>query len=268
MPRQAVNPSARLDPTVGSLLVLTDPQQKPGGSAARGIQPSDAERLPPELPNVSRDVVVQAETAPPAPAVAVTARKPASPETAAVVAGETIKRHSTPRDMVAMLPKTAATVDLPESNPGRPAAPRVDSGPRQPMPAKETQESHVAVNIPELAARIAGNNLALHTLEAELDEKREWSVDHLDGLLNRLDILALRQRDLAMFRDLLTAEEQTHLERIAPTQQAIGQMAARISELRNRAKGEGFTGTDPERQEGLKQLDELSQRLSEMAAEK
>ena len=45
------------------------------------------------------------------------------------------------------------------------------------------------VNIEELGARIEGINLSLRNLEAELNEKRDFTADELDSLLSRLDIL-------------------------------------------------------------------------------
>ena len=45
------------------------------------------------------------------------------------------------------------------------------------------------MNTEELTAQIAGNNMAMRTLEAELDEKHGWSVEQLETAVERLEKL-------------------------------------------------------------------------------
>ena len=66
----------------------------------------------------------------------------------------------------------------------------------------------------ELGTRIEGINLSLRNLEAELNEKRDFTADQLDSLLSRLDILVLRQKDLTLFRDLIAPQEQAKVGQI------------------------------------------------------
>jgi hypothetical protein len=144
----------------------------------------------------------------------------------------------------------------------RPTVPQASIAP--PAPATLPSE-HVGVNVEELSARIAGINLALRTLEAELAEKRAWNVDELDALLNRLDILALRQKDLVLFRDLVSPEEQDKLGRIDSPRQAVASLAARIAEVRNQTVA--TPDASGPQQEALKHLDDLSDRLAALAVE-
>ena len=152
-----------------------------------------------------------------------------------------------------------------ERKPLRPAA---TSGQPQPTssPAAQSDE-HAEVNIEELRTRIEGINLSLRNLEAELHEKRDFTADQLDSLLSRLDILMLRQKDLTLFRDLTTPREQAKVGQIDSSRSVVATMGTRIAELRTRIRANEATA-EAERTAALKHLDELSDRLATMTAEK
>ena len=116
----------------------------------------------------------------------------------------------------------------------------------------------VKVNVEELTAQIAGNRVALRALEAELDGKGPWNATRLESVVRRLDALVVKQKDLALFRDLITPAEQALVGQIAAPGQVISQLAARIVDARTAAQG----------QDELSRLDALSTRLGNMAAEK
>jgi hypothetical protein len=172
-------------------------------------------------------------------------------------------------DMVAMLPRTVPDWVMPRESPKLPETPA--SKPSKPqnesVPASPAEE-HAKVNVEELAARIAGVNLTLRTIEAELNEKHDWDADRLDGILNRLDILVLRQRDLALFRDLITPDEQSKAGQIELPRQAISAMAARIADVRTRLRSSETVKADAATEATLKHLDELSDRLVSLVTEK
>jgi hypothetical protein len=86
-------------------------------------------------------------------------------------------------------------------------------------------------------------------------------------LLSRLDILVLRQKDLTLFRDLISPSEQAKVGRIDSSRAAVAAMGTRIAELRTRIR-DNTTATEAERTAALKHLDELSDRLATMTAEK
>ncbi len=111
------------------------------------------------------------------------------------------------------------------------------------------------VNTEELTAQIAGSNLALRTLEAELDEKHAWDAQRLEAIVHRLDVVVTKNRDLALFRDLISPAEQALVGQIASPRTAIAQLAARITEVRGRVQGGDFAGAEAERQAELRRLD-------------
>jgi hypothetical protein len=123
------------------------------------------------------------------------------------------------------------------------------------------------VNLNELAAGIAGANLALRALEAELDNELPPSARDLASLVDRLEILVLRHDDLALFCELIAPEEHRRAGQLEPPRALIPRLANKIYELRSRATGPQFTGTDPERELELKILADLSRQLAEMAGE-
>jgi hypothetical protein len=138
--------------------------------------------------------------------------------------------------------------------------------PSAPGPAASGEQ--VQVDLQGLAARIAGVNLALRTLEGELEEKHEWSAEQLHGVLSRLDILMLRQKDLGLFRDLVPPREQAKAGAIESPRQALAALAARIAEARSRLRGAEADGGDAACRTALRRLDELSDRLAVLASEK
>jgi hypothetical protein len=124
------------------------------------------------------------------------------------------------------------------------------------------------VNLNELGAGIAGANLALRALEAELDNELPPSARDLASLVDRLEILVLRHDDLALFCELITAEEHRRVGRLESPRALIPRLANKVFELRSRATGQEFTGSDAERELELKILGDLSRQLAEMADER
>jgi hypothetical protein len=133
-----------------------------------------------------------------------------------------------------------------------------------PPPARPTHR----VNLAELTTRVAGTNLALQTLEAELDENDGWDARRLAPLVDRLRSLVLRHNDLALFRQLISPGERSSVGRLESPRAAISRLAARISEARTHAAGPGFIGTEARRRAELRKLDELSRQLAEMSSQK
>lgn len=124
------------------------------------------------------------------------------------------------------------------------------------------------VNLAELAARVAGSNLALQALEAELEEDRRWDARRLGPLVDRLGILVMRRDDLALFHRLISVRERARVGGLESPQAAISRLAARIFEARTRAAGPGFLGSEAQRRAELRELDALSRQLAEMASQK
>ena len=77
----------------------------------------------------------------------------------------------------------------------------------------------------------------------------------------------LRQKDLALFRDLTAPREQAKVGQIDSSRPVVATTGTRIAELRARIRGNEAL-PEAERSAALKHLDELSDRLATMTAEK
>ena len=175
---------------------------------------------------------------------------------------------ATRRDLASSLPRElAALAPRPQGIMGyrveRKTYPADEAAAPQSPPAVKADQ-HAEVNVEELGTRIEGINLSLRNLESELSEKRDFTADELDSLLNRLDILVLRQKDLALFRNLIGPQEQARVAQIDSSRSVVGGMGNRIAELRTRIRE---NGPEAERTAALKHLDELSDRLATMTNE-
>ncbi len=131
--------------------------------------------------------------------------------------------------------------------------------------AEGVDASSGAVNIDELMARIAGNNLALRALEAALDDSRAWDARRLGPLVERLKGVVARDKDLMLIRDLLPQRQQSLIGGLESPQAAVAQLATRIFEARTRAAGSAFRGGSLRRRLELQTLDVLSRELAETA---
>ena len=81
-------------------------------------------------------------------------------------------------------------------------------------------------------------------------------------------MVVVKNRDLTLFRDLITPAQQALVGQIASPRPLISQLANRIVEVRSRVQGGDFAGTEAQRQAELRRLDALSTRLGNLAAEK
>jgi hypothetical protein len=203
---------------------------------------------------------------PPVAGLAAVAPLPAavSPRESGAPVLETPREPAPRGDVVAMLPHK-----LLQSTATEPEGPTLHSVQRKPLgpDAATSDVQHGQVNVEELGTRIEGINLSLRTLEGELNEKRELSADQLDGLLSRLDILVLRQKDLDLFRNLITPQEQARVGQIDSSRSAVATLGTRIAEVRTRIR-QNESLPEKERSAALKQLDDLSDRLATLTAEK
>ena len=237
------------------------------GSESAKPQAMIGTRPPSELPS-PHAIAPQAEA--PSASLAASAPLPAAvtPRQSAAAAPELSNEPAPRGDVLAMLPHK-----LLQSTVIEPDGPAVHTVQRQPLGADHLKTDaaaadvqHAQVNVEELRTRIEGINLSLRTLEGELNEKRELSADQLDGLLSRLDILVLRQKDLALFRDLITSQEQARIGQIDSSRAAVATLGTRIAEMRTRVR-QNETLAEKDRAAALKQLDDLSDRLATLTAE-
>jgi len=173
-------------------------------------------------------------------------------------------------------PQPAARQPNPEAMPADPGRSRLPGGTNNTgdsvdagNPDDENPASpRVRVNLNELSAGIAGANLALRALEAELDNDLPPSARDLAGLVDRLEVLVLRHDDLALFCDLVTPEQRRRAGRLESPRALIPRLANKVFELRSRASGDDFPGDEAERELELKILGQLSRQLAELAEQK
>ncbi len=245
--------------------------EAPASNRVSKPQESATDRRPAELPQ-SHDVAIPDRAIVTVPPAAV----PTQPNVPNISSDATPELSGNPRppreDLVATLPRNLSQSSLPHDQ-NRPSTRIVTRVERRPLPANvpsaesDPEDQHAHVNVEELAARISGINLSLRTLEGELNEKKDYGADQLDNLLNRLDILVLRQKDLALFRDLIAPQQQTKVGKIDSSRQAVSNMGTRISDLRSKVR-DNETLPAVERTATLKHLDDLSDRLATMTTEK
>ncbi len=151
------------------------------------------------------------------------------------------------------------------AQPGRFHAEIGQSAPQASRPGLGDAEPAVGVNVDELRTRIAGTNMALRALEAELYEARSWNHDELASIVARLHALVLRAEDMRLFRDMVPEETRRLIDVTDSPQPAITLAAARIADARQRISDRRDTGTETQRQAELGRLNELSRRLAEIA---
>ena len=121
------------------------------------------------------------------------------------------------------------------------------------------------VNLSELSARIAGSNLTLRALEAELDERGEWNATRLAPLLQRLKVLVVLHNDLKLCREVVPAGQRVLVGRLESPRSGVSLMGARIFEARTLASGAEFRGTEAQQGAELRALDELSRQLAQLS---
>ena len=170
---------------------------------------------------------------------------------------------------VAIAPRPSQS--LPTGSP-LPTSPPDDSLPDDSAPVgvkakRAVGTSSVQVNLIELAARIAGNNLAIRALEADIDRPGRIGAAGVGLLVDRLSGLAVQQKDLMLVRQVVPASDQIRVGRLESPETLVSRLEAKISEARRTAISPGFPGTETERQAELAQLDELSRQLAQIASQ-
>lgn len=264
---------ARAGPGDANPPALGTPQGRIENPSYNRRQPAELPSRPVGSPLPEQPVAVLTPVGGPA-SIAAGPRAISPPERAATEA-EPPSGPPSQHELVAQLPRKPADFALPQPQrleeyrvERQAIAPNTAAAEFQPPPPPAAQaDQHAQVNVEELGTRIAGINLSLRNLESELNEKRDFSADQLDSLLSRLDILVLRQKDLALFRDLISPQEKAKVGQIDSSRSIVANMGNRIAELRTRIRGNEAL-PELERAAALKQLDELSDRLATLTAEK
>lgn len=119
----------------------------------------------------------------------------------------------------------------------------------------------------ELSARIAGNNLALQRLAAELDEKKPLNAAQLAPMIERLEPLVARRDDLRMFVDMLSLQQRKEVGSLESPADLIAELNTKIAAARKHAQSDAFQGTAQQRATELEMLDALAGKLADLVFE-
>ncbi|MBN1909555.1 MAG: hypothetical protein JW818_07450 [Pirellulales bacterium] len=248
-----------------------DPIGRPGTPAA----PDESPTLAPPSHVAERPLGTPEPAAPP---IGPRTHEPSLP----VVVGPTMTPTVEPVTDPGETPSVTPNLDPVPLNPptvaqGTPVSPGPDVSPVNPPVGPTTDVSHstpdpnekpiapgAKVNEKELAARIAGNNLALRRLTAELDGQETWDATSLSKLLDKLKPLVARKDDLQMFRELLPESQRARVGALDSPGELISQLGSQISKERSRLDSEEFKGTQAQRDAEKKHLDVLSKKLANL----
>ncbi|MEX0937894.1 MAG: hypothetical protein WDZ59_08525 [Pirellulales bacterium] len=176
---------------------------------------------------------------------------------------------------VAPLPqvdRVAEKLPEPEAVPG----PIADARPERPAPAAPIAPPRIKplplpppgsaqLNIDELAVRIAGYNLAMRSLDAELLGRTNHSIADLAGIVHRLDELRTAHEDVKLYWNLLDSDQRQGLSEMFPARELITSLADRIGRTRGKLVVDGGAAEAVAEQRAL--LDDLSRKLAELAVE-
>ncbi len=183
-------------------------------------------------------------------------------------AGSQTDRASVPARDLATRRLHGGASNTPETtNGGKPIA-RTTLKP--PLPSGDSQadlpprSAVTFVNMSELSTRVAGNNLAFRSLEAELDERGDSSAEQLGSLVDRLGKLVTRRNDIALYMGVLSSRDRIRAGRLESPQTVVLQLESHIDAARARVAGPQFGLGESERQAELRHLDELSRALGRL----
>ena len=265
-------PTQRQTPQIPSLPTLAD-----GDIAPAPPIPSQAKqpaRIAPKVPAPQRSVRPRSSV-PPANSVAGGAQRPSFSRS--TPSRSSLRSSRRAAAINALKPKNSA--EPAEKSPARsPALPTLPGLSAKEIAAMDKDDkaslaiskdadgddSGAEVNLIELAARIAGNNMALRGVEAQLSTSREWDSTQLTAMVTALKQLSDRRHDLTLFRNLLPESDRRLVGELESPRTAISQCSARISETRERVDSRGYRSRQKDSEEELKKLDALSQELAKL----
>ncbi|NLE36755.1 MAG: hypothetical protein GX621_01875 [Pirellulaceae bacterium] len=120
------------------------------------------------------------------------------------------------------------------------------------------------INMEELAAQIAGTNMAMRKLAASIYEDRAWDVEALTPILDQLAPLMARKDGLKLIRDCIPESQRGRLGELESGSDLISDLGSKIAQARSDLAEGRFQGTPSQRRSQLEQLDRLSRRLASL----
>ena len=119
------------------------------------------------------------------------------------------------------------------------------------------------VNLIELAARIAGTNMAFRSIENQLKETHKWDAKQLDSMVTSIKQMCDRRNDLTLFRNLLDESDRGLVGELDSPREAISQCSARIAEVQKQLESR-TSRRSKHREEELQRLDAQSRELAKL----
>lgn len=130
------------------------------------------------------------------------------------------------------------------------------------------EASGVRIDTTELAARIAGYNLALSSLVERLQDDNIWTAAQLLAAVDDLSDLNRRGSDLRLYCLLVPQIDRQAAGDLAEPDTVVALLGAKIFASRNRLVEGVYDGSVEQQQAELAELDKLSQRLARLGGGK
>jgi hypothetical protein len=138
--------------------------------------------------------------------------------------------------------------------------------PEPPRPPESSADKPpVIIDLEEIAVRIRGYNLALKDLISSLHDDALWTPELLQQSLAQLEDLAARRTQINLYRELVSHDEQKLVGSPMTLATPIALLGAKIFSTRSSLSREGETAIAKAQ---LDQLDSLSRKLAQLAAER
>jgi hypothetical protein len=123
----------------------------------------------------------------------------------------------------------------------------------------------VMVDLEELSVRIRGYNLALKELTANLHAAAVWTPEELRNAFDQFEDLTARRSQIVLYRNLITGEDRQLVGNPLSLDSSIALLGGKIFAARTRLSRDGDAASAKAQ---LEQLDTLSRKLAQLAAER
>ncbi len=137
---------------------------------------------------------------------------------------------------------------------------------RRPVPPPQASQGsdEVKINFDDLRVRVAGVNMELRALEAELDDAKSGTIDGLESMMDRLESSLSKRNDLSLYVNLVEESQRKSLRLYSP-RVLVSQFSRKIFETRTKTQNDS-PANESSKEKLLQRLDDLSRRLAAATA--
>lgn len=135
------------------------------------------------------------------------------------------------------------------------------------VPGTGRTDEAVQINLSELSVRIGGYNFALAALESRLSDRRGWSADQLEPLVQQLHDLNQLRGMLDEYRAVARESDTAQVGRLEPLEPVVTAVASRISKARADTVNRASAEAGPREVAELERLEWLSERLASLVGD-